>query len=67
MEFKNLYMINGIVYLYKYNNGVYAVLEDVLTGYEEFVRLEELKQYEYKNLLWKLWKRLLEEKLQEFK
>ena len=52
---KDLYIIDGIVYLYKYNNGVYTVLEDVLTGYEEFVRLEELKQYEYKNLLWKLW------------
>lgn len=51
MEFKDLYIIDGIVYLYKYNNGVYGVLEDVLTGYEEFVRLEELKQYEYKNLL----------------
>ena len=51
MEFKDIYIIDGIVYLYKYNNGVYAVLEDILTGYEEFIRLEDLKQYEYKNLL----------------
>ena len=51
MEIKDLYIIDGIVYLYKNNNGVSAVLEDVLTGYEEFIRLEELKQYEYKNLL----------------
>lgn len=28
MEFKDLYIIDGIVYLYKYNNGVYAVLEE---------------------------------------
>ena len=51
MEFKDLYKINGILYVYKYNNGVYAVLEDILTGYEEFIRMEELEQYEYKNIL----------------
>ena len=49
MEFTNLYRINRILYVYKYNNGVYAVLEDILTGYEEFIRLEELKEYQYKN------------------
>ena len=48
MEIKDLYKINGIVYSYKDNNGVYARLMDVLTGYEEFIRMEELKQYEYK-------------------
>lgn len=48
MEIKNLYKINGIVYSYEDNNGVYARLIDVLTGYEKFIRVEELKQYEYK-------------------
>lgn len=47
MKFKDLYMINGIVYLYKYNNGVYAVLEDVLTGYEILINLENLWRFEY--------------------
>ncbi|MEJ6468458.1 hypothetical protein [Fusobacterium nucleatum] len=48
MEIKNLYKINGIIYAYESNNGVYAKLVDILTGYEEFIRMEELKQYEYK-------------------
>lgn len=47
MEFKDIYMINGIVYLYKYNNRVYAVLEDVLTGYEILINLENLWRFEY--------------------
>ena len=42
MEFKDLYRINGILYVYKYNNGVYAVLEDILTGYEEFRRIKRI-------------------------
>ena len=48
MEIKDLYKINGIVYSYEDNNGVYARLMDVLTGYGEFIRMEELKKYEYK-------------------
>lgn len=47
MKIKNLYKINGIIYAYESNNGVYAKLVDILTGYEEFIRLEELKQYKY--------------------
>ena len=48
MEFKDLYIIDGIIYAYESNNGVYAKLVDILTGYEELIRVEELKQYEYK-------------------
>lgn len=48
MQIKDLYKINGIIYVYESNNRVYARLIDVLTGYEEFIRMEELKQYEYK-------------------
>jgi len=48
MQIKDLYKINGIVYSYEDNNGVYARLIDILTGYEEFIRVEELKKYEYK-------------------
>ena len=48
MEIKDLYKINGIVYCYEDNNGVYARLIDVLTGYEELIKVEELRKYEYK-------------------
>ena len=48
MGIKDLYKINGIIYVYESNNGVYAKLVDILTGYEKFIRVEELKQYEYK-------------------
>ena len=48
MGIKDLYKINGIIYTYEDNNGVYARLMDILTVYEEFIRMEELKQYEYK-------------------
>lgn len=47
MEIKDLYKINGIVYSYKDNNGVYARLMDVLTGYEILINLENLWRFEY--------------------
>ena len=48
MQLKDLYKIHGIIYAYESNNGVYAKLVDILTGYEKFIREEELKKYEYK-------------------
>ena len=45
MEFKDLYIIDGIIYAYESNNGVYAKLVDILTGYEILINLENL----YKN------------------
>ena len=48
MQIKDLYKINGIIYVYESNNGVYAKLVDILTGYEELIRVEELRKYEYK-------------------
>ena len=47
MEIKNLYKINGIVYSYEDNNGVYARLMDILTGYEILINLENLWRFEY--------------------
>ncbi|BEO92016.1 hypothetical protein FNSP4_18250 [Fusobacterium nucleatum] len=47
MEIKDLYKINGIVYSYEDNNGVYARLMDVLTGYEILINLENLWRFEY--------------------
>ena len=47
MEIKDLYKINGIIYAYESNNGVYARLMDVLTGYEILINLENLWRFEY--------------------
>lgn len=47
MQIKDLYKINGIVYSYEDNNGVYARLMDVLTGYEILINLENLWRFEY--------------------
>ena len=47
MEIKNLYKINGIIYAYESNNGVYAKLVDILTGYEVLINLENLWRFEY--------------------
>ena len=47
MEIKDLYKINGIVYSYEDNNGVYARLMDILTGYEILINLENLWRFEY--------------------
>lgn len=47
MNFKNLYIINGIIYAYESNNGVYAKLVDILTGYEILINLESLWRFEY--------------------
>lgn len=47
MEIKDLYKINGIIYAYESNNGVYAKLVDILTGYEILINLENLWRFEY--------------------
>ena len=47
MKIKDLYKINGIIYTYEDNNGVYARLKDVLTGYEILINLENLWRFEY--------------------
>lgn len=47
MKIKDLYKINGIIYTYEDNNGVYARLMDVLTGYEILINLENLWRFEY--------------------
>ncbi|WP_338947541.1 hypothetical protein KST87_06825 [Fusobacterium nucleatum] len=47
MELNNLYLINGIIYAYESNNGVYAKLVDILTGYEILINLENLWRFEY--------------------
>ena len=46
MEFKDLYIIDGIIYAYESNNGVYAKLVDILTGYEILINLENLWRFE---------------------
>lgn len=47
MKIKDLYKINGIIYAYESNNGVYAKLVDILTGYEILINLENLWRFEY--------------------